>query len=194
MRRPALRRRWASAGLRTYPLLRSSYSKLIASSLGSLTGERVTPACASYILWLGLRMATPSPHPERSPDPPTAAGPPSGFRKFRCLVVDDDAVVCDTILDILTPMLHVETARDGTTIECAVTPLIPILLRIILVATSLPLRWALGGSRGRSRAFGDPRRVNASHCDESRFGRGFRGLTGMRFSGSTAGGWRPSQG
>ena len=46
----------------------------------------------------------------------------------------------------------------------------------------LPLRWALGGSRGRSRAFGDLRRVNASHCDESRFRRGFRGFTRTQFN------------
>ena len=48
--------------------------------------------------------------------------------------------------------------------------------RIGLVATSLPLRWALGGSRGRSRVFGSIRGVSTDHCDESRVRRGFAGL------------------
>lgn len=64
-------------------------------------------------------MAIPSPYPERSVERSNGEGltrsTPSGPRKFRCLVVDDEAAVCETIADVLTPAMLVETARDGAT-------------------------------------------------------------------------------
>jgi hypothetical protein len=48
----------------------------------------------------------------------------------------------------------------------------------ILVATSLPLRWALGGSRGRSRVLDDSSRVSGVGRAQSRLGRG----SGVPFS------------
>ncbi len=62
------------------------------------------------------------------------------------------------------------------------------------VATLLPLRWALGGSRGRSRALALFQDCDAYQCAQSRFRRCFRGFTRTQFSESPSGGARPSQG
>jgi hypothetical protein len=58
----------------------------------------------------------------------------------------------------------------------------------------LPLRWALGGSRRRSRAFERSLWQKAAHCAKSRVGCSFRGFAKTLLSESVQADWRPSQG
>ena len=58
----------------------------------------------------------------------------------------------------------------------------------------LPLQWALGGSQGRSRVFGEHPDVSTGRYAHSRFRRRFHGFTATQFSKSASDWGRPSQG